>query len=130
MDLAALTKSFLIGGGWVDQDSKIVQYGVPVFSPEALVNVIEIIANQKVWYYRLDFGDDPVPTKTVALCRANTYGRSENPDEKEMAQKIQAVLKDGDESPSIKKALSCHLMAGNLLSYLNFTYQGQKSCNF
>lgn len=110
LHVAASTKSFLLGGAWVKQGGKVVKYGIPTPSPSKMGTVINIIANQSVWYYKSTF-NDPVHTKVVALCRANTYGRYEHPNEKEMAEKFQAVLKNGDDNQAVKQALMCHLMA-------------------
>ncbi|XP_015764906.1 PREDICTED: uncharacterized protein LOC107343829 [Acropora digitifera] len=71
--------------------------------------ILNIVVNQTIWYYLCSF-DDPVPTKVVSLCYANTYSRV-NDDEKEMAEAFQAILKDGGKDPIIKRALLCHLMA-------------------
>lgn len=111
LHVAAQTKSFLIGGSWVGQEDKVLKYGIPSPLPSQMTAVVEIIANQTKWYYETSFAD-PVPTRIVALCRANTFGTSENPDEKEMAEKIQAILKGDGENEFIEKALMCHLMAG------------------
>lgn len=113
--VAASTKSFLIGARWVsDVQAKVDQYGIPAPTPTKMKAILKIIANQKLWFYNCSF-DDPVPTKIVALCCANTYGRSVDPDEKEMAEMFQKILKDGDNNPIIKQALLCHLMAGKSL---------------
>ena len=109
--MAAKTKSFLLAALWVNAEQKVRQYGVPAPTPEKMTTILNIVVNQTIWYY-LCFFDDPVPTKVVSLCCANTYS-SIDEDEKEMAEAFQAILKDGDKNPIIKKALLCHLMAGN-----------------
>ena len=111
LHVAASTKSFLLAALWVEAEEKVRKYGVPAPTPEKMTAILNIVVNQTSWYYLCSF-DDPVPTKVVSLCCANTYG-SINEDEKEMAEAFQAILKDGDKNPVIKKALLCHLMAGN-----------------
>ncbi|XP_028390771.1 uncharacterized protein LOC114515663 isoform X2 [Dendronephthya gigantea] len=107
--LAAHTKSFLIGASWVELEDKVITYGIPAPTPNAAKVILEIIANQSEWYYTCEFIVSDVPTKVVALCSANTYGPPSN--EKEIAKKFQAVLKDGDKNAATKKALLCYLMA-------------------
>lgn len=109
MHVAASTKSFLIAAGWVNLEAGVVKYGIPAPTPSKMTAVIQIVANQTSWYYLCTF-NDPVPTKVVSLCRANTYSVSD--DEKAMAEAFQAILKDGNNDPVIKQALICHLMAG------------------
>ena len=110
MYVASSTKSFLIAAGWVETEPGVVKYGIPAPTPSKMTALIQIIANQTSWYYSCTF-NDPVPTKVVSLCRANTYSTS-NDDEKAMAEAFQAILKDGNNNPVIKQALICHLMAG------------------
>ena len=119
MHVAASTKSFLIAAGWVNLEPGVVKYGIPAPTPSKMTALIQIVANQTSWYYLCTF-NDPVPTKVVSLCRANTYSVS-NDDEKAMAEAFQAILKDGNNNPAIKKALICHLMAGedNVFSVLS-----------
>lgn len=115
--VAANTKSFLLAALWVEAEQKVEQkmeqkvrqYGVPAPTPKKMTAILNIVVNQTSWYYLCSFGD-PVPTKVVSLCCANTYS-SIDEDEKEMAEAFQAILKDGDKNPIIKKALLCHLMA-------------------
>ena len=109
MHVAASTKSFLIAAGWVNLEPGVVKYGIPAPTPSKMTALIQIVANQTSWYYLCTF-NDPVPTKVVSLCRANTYSVSD--DEKAMAEAFQAILKDGNNDPVIKQALICHLMAG------------------
>ena len=109
MHVAASTKSFLIAAGWMNLELGVVKYGIPAPTPSKMTAVIQIVANQTSWYYLCTF-NDPVPTKVVSLCRANTYSVSD--DEKAMAEAFQAILKDGNNDPVIKQALICHLMAG------------------
>ena len=109
MHVAASTKSFLIAAGWVNLEPGVVKYGIPAPAPSKMTALIQIVANQTSWYYLCTF-NDPVPTKVVSLCRANTYSVSD--DEKAMAEAFQAILKDGNNNPVIKQALICHLMAG------------------
>ena len=109
MHVASRTKSFLIAAGWVIQEPGVVKYGIPAPTPSKMTALIQIVANQTSWYYLCTF-NDPVPTKVVSLCRANTYSVSD--DEKAMAEAFQAILKDGNNDPVIKQALICHLMAG------------------
>ena len=109
MHVAASTKSFLIAAGWVNLEPGVVKYGIPAPTPSKMTALIQIVANQTSWYYLCTF-NDPVPTKVVSLCRANTYSVSD--DEKAMAEAFQAILKDGNNNPVIKQALICHLMAG------------------
>ena len=93
MHVAASTKSFLIAAGWVNLEAGVVKYGIPAPTPSKMTAVIQIVANQTSWYYLCTF-NDPVPTKVVSLCRANTYSVSD--DEKAMAEAFQAILKDGN----------------------------------
>ena len=109
MYVAASTKSFLIAAGWVNLEPGVVKYGITAPTPSKMTALIQIVANQTSWYYLCTF-NDPVPTKVVSLCRANTYSVSY--DEKAMAEAFQAILKDGNNDPVIKQALICHLMAG------------------
>ena len=108
--LAARTKSFLIGAAWIDLEDKVVKYGIQAPTPKAAGMILEIIVNQSEWFYNCKFKVAGVPTKVVTLCLANTRGPGSN--EREIAEKFQAVLKDGDENPAIKEALLCYLMAG------------------
>lgn len=109
--MAASTKSFLLAALWVNAEQKVCKYGVPAPTPQKMSAILNIVVNQTSWYYLCSFVD-PVPTKIVSLCSANTYSPI-NEDEKEMAEAFQAILKDGDKNPIIKEALLCHLMAGN-----------------
>ena len=111
LHVAASTKSFLLAALWADAKQKVRQYGVPAPTPQKMTAILNIVVNQTSWYYVCSFLD-PVPTKVVSLCYANTYSPG-NEDEKEMAKAFQAILKDGDKNPIIKEALLCHLMAGN-----------------
>ena len=110
MHVASRTKSFLIAAGWVIQEPGVVKYGIPAPTPSKMTALIQIVANQTSWYYLCTF-NDPVPTKVVSLCRANTYTTFDD-DERVMAEDFQAILKNGKNNPVIKKALICHLMAG------------------
>ncbi|XP_067039640.1 uncharacterized protein [Acropora muricata] len=107
--VAANTKSFLLAALWVNAEQKVRQYGVPAPTPQKMSAILNIVVNQTSWYYLCSF-DDPVPTKVISLCCANTYSPI-NEDEKEMAEAFQAILKNGDKNPIIKEALLCHLMA-------------------
>ena len=109
LHVAASTKSFLIAAGWVTPEDKVKKYGIPAPTPKKMKALIEIIVNQTSWYYLCTF-NDPVPTKVVSLCLANTYTVS--PEERAMAEAFQAILKDGNNNPVIKQALICYLMAG------------------
>ena len=111
LHVAASTKSFLLAALWVEAEEEVCKYGVPAPTPQKMTAILNIVVNQKNWYYVCSFLD-PVPTKVVSLCYANTFSRVSD-DEKEMAEAFQAILKDGDKDPIIKKALLCHLMAGN-----------------
>ena len=111
LHVAANTKSFLIAAGWVTPEEKVAKYGIPAPTPEKMRAVIEIIVNQTSWYYLCAF-NDPVPTKVVSLCLANSYAGTVSSEEEAMAEAFQAVLKDGADKPAIKQALICYLMAG------------------
>ena len=110
-EVAASTKSFLLAALWADAKQKVRQCGVPARTPQKMTAILNIVVNQTGWYYVCSFFD-PVPTKVVSLCCANTYNPV-NEDEKEIVEAFQAILKDGDKNPIIKEALLCHLMAGN-----------------
>ena len=107
--VAANTKSFLIAAGWVTPEKDVEKYGIPAPTPEKMRALIEIIVNQTSWYYLCAF-NDPVPTKVVSLCLANTF--SVSPEEEAMAKAFRAILKNGADKPAIKQALICYLMAG------------------
>ena len=109
LNVAANTKSFLIAAGWVTPEEKVAKYGIPAPTPEKMRALIEIIVNQTSWYYLCAF-NDPVPTKVVSLCLANTF--SVSPEEEAMAKAFRAILKNGADKPAIKQALICYLMAG------------------
>lgn len=111
LHVAASTKSFLISAQWVLCEEKVNKYGVPAPAPEKMRAILDIIVNQTSWYYSCTF-DEPVPTKVVTLCLANTYSASVSDDEKVMAEAFQAILKNGADDPVMKQALLCHLMAG------------------
>ena len=111
LHVAASTKSFLIAAGWVTPEDKVKKYGIPAPTPTKMKALIEIIVNQTSWYYLCTF-NDPVPTKVVSLCRSNTYTDTVSPEERDMAEAFQAILKDGNNNPVIKQALICYLMAG------------------
>lgn len=108
LHVASTTKSFLIAAGWVGLEPLVVKYGIPAPTPAKMTAILQIVANQTSWYYLCTF-NDPVPTKVVSLCLANTYTVSD--DEKAMAEAFQAILKDDNNNPVIKQALICHLMA-------------------
>ena len=112
--VAAATKSFFIAASWVNPEALVQRYGIPAPTPSKMIALLQIIANQTNWYYSCYF-HSPVPTKVVSLCLANTYSRSVHvsPDEREMAEAFQAILKnEAGPNPVIKQALLCHLMAG------------------
>ncbi|XP_068734039.1 uncharacterized protein [Montipora capricornis] len=109
--VATNTKSFLLAALWVDAKEIVRRYGVPAPTPKKMRAILNIVVNQTSWYYMCSFVD-PVPTKVVSLCCANTYaGSSVSEDEKKMAEAFEAILKDGAKNPIIKEALLCHLMA-------------------
>ena len=112
-DFDVATPVFPIGVQWGPQLGETVkQYGILALTPTELTAILKIIANQKVWYYKSSFGT-PVPTKIVTLCKANTYGDNVHPVEREMAEKIEKILKYAwYNNPVVEKALTCHLMAG------------------
>ena len=109
LHVAANTKSFLIAAGWVTPEALVEKYGIPAPTPKKMRALIEIMVNQTSWYYLCAF-DDPVPTKVVSLCLANTFSVSSA--EEAMAKAFRAILKDGADKPAIKQALICYLMAG------------------
>ncbi|XP_068757795.1 uncharacterized protein [Montipora capricornis] len=109
--VATNTKSFLLAALWVDAKEIVRLYGVPAPTPKKMRAILNIVVNQTSWYYLCSFVD-PVPTKVVSLCSANTYtGSSVSEDEKKIAEAFEAILKDGAEDRCVKEALLCHLMA-------------------
>ena len=112
MYAAAHTKSFLIAAHWAPPEVNVIQYGVPAFTPRKMRAILDIIRNQTSWYYSCSF-NDPVPTKIVSLCLANTFPLfGVSPGEVAMANAFEAILKYGANNPVIRQALLCHLMAG------------------
>ncbi|XP_068734364.1 uncharacterized protein [Montipora capricornis] len=110
LEVAATTGSFLLAALWVeDAEEKVRRYGVPAPTPKKMRAILNIVVNQTSWYCSCSLVD-PVPTKVVSHCCANTYS-SVSEDERKMAEAFQAVLKDGAENPSVKEVLLCHLMA-------------------
>ena len=112
MYVAAHTKSFLIAAYWVPLKEKVIQYGVPAPTPRKMRAILDIMRNQTSWYYSCSF-NDPVPTKIVSLCLANTYESFRvSQVEIKMAKAFEAILKYGANNPVMRQALLCHLMAG------------------
>jgi len=125
LEVAANTKSFLIAAGWVTPEEKVAKYGIQAPTPTKMRALIKIMVNQTNWYYLCAF-DDPVPTKVVSLCLSNTYTVS--PEEKDMAEAFQAILKDGADKPVIKQALICYLMAGQDIICIILSFECYFDC--
>ena len=115
--MAAQTKSLLIAAYWVPLKTDI-HHGLPALTPRKMRGLLDIIVNQTgSWYYSCYF-NDPVPTKVVSLCLANTFpcfGVSQG--EIAMANAFKAILKYGANRPVIRQVLHCHLMAGEDIQF-------------
>jgi len=104
--IAASTKSVLLTPEWSDvQDKLPLQYGLVIPSPEALYKVIQIIKNQKVWFYELDIDDS---AKVYTLTSANTKGDITT-SEKEIVEGFRSLLKFGNKR--YFKVLQLHFLA-------------------
>ncbi|XP_013391222.1 uncharacterized protein LOC106159475 [Lingula anatina] len=114
MHLAANTKSLLIAANWCPQvEEKVTTYGIPARSPDNLENIIRIVLNQRDWFYRVGYTDHKgVQVKIYGLTSANTFAKYlKTREEGQIAQKIQNVLKDGDDNEEVKHKLLLHLLA-------------------
>lgn len=109
MEVASITKSFLIAAGWVDPKPIDEEHVILAPTPSKMTAILQIVANQTSWYYSCSF-DKPVSTKVVSLFPANTYLESE--DQKAMADSFKKILKYNARSQATKQALICHLMTG------------------
>lgn len=106
LHIAANTKTALLFPQWSDvQEEKARHYGFGIFSPKALYKVIQIIKNQKVWFYELRIDDSAT---VYSLTSANSNGNVEQ-SEKEMVEGFRQSLKHGKKK--YFKALQLHFLA-------------------
>jgi hypothetical protein len=105
MQIAANTKSALLVPEWSDTQEVNPKYGVRVPSPKALIKVLEIIKNQKEWFYELDINEN---AKVYSLTSANSLGNVPQT-EREIVEGFRATLKDG--AKKYFKVLQLHFLA-------------------
>ncbi|MFB2515531.1 phosphoribosyltransferase [Lysinibacillus sp. OTC-L20] len=103
--ITASTKSALIVPKWSDTQEIDKKYGVRVPSPQSLIKVLEIIKNQKEWFYELDIDEN---AKVYALTSANSKG-SITQSEKEIVEGFRDALKNGKKK--YFKVLQLHFLA-------------------
>lgn len=107
LQLAASNKLFYIVPAWCNTYDQLPRkYGIKVRDPKALYKLINIIENQKSWYYRAEIDDK---TTVLSLTSANTKGSHSN-EELEMINNFRAYLKEGDSKHQM--TLLCHFLAG------------------
>ncbi|MHC8968766.1 phosphoribosyltransferase [Priestia aryabhattai] len=106
LKMASSTKSVLLTPQWSDiQEDLAVRYGLGIPSPKALYKVVQIIKNQKVWFYELDVDEK---TKIYSLTSANTKG-DVTKTEKEIVEGFRNSLKHGKKK--YFKVLQLHFLA-------------------
>lgn len=104
--IAASTKTAILTPEWSDvQDELPSKYGLVIPSPKALYKVIQIIKNQKVWFYELDINEN---AKVYSLTSANTKG-DVTKSEKEIVDGFRSLLKFGNKH--YFKVLQLHFLA-------------------
>lgn len=103
--IAASTKSALLVPEWSDTQEVDPKYGLRVPTPKALIKVLEIIKNQKSWFYELDIDEN---AKVYSLTSANSYG-GVRPSEREIVEGFRATLKEG--AKKYFKVIQLHFLA-------------------
>jgi hypothetical protein len=103
--ITASTKSALLVPEWSDTQEIDLKYGVRVPSPQALIKVLEIIKNQKVWFYELDINEN---AKVYSLTSANSKG-DVTKTEREIVDGFRETLKNGKKK--YFKVLQLHFLA-------------------
>jgi hypothetical protein len=104
--IASSTKSVLLTPEWAEKQDKLPQkYGLRIPTPKALYKVIQIIKNQKVWFFELDVDEN---TKVYSLTSANSKGDIGKP-EKEIVDGFRNFLKKGNKK--YYKVLQLHFLA-------------------
>lgn len=105
LHIASSTKSALLIPVWSYIQDIPEKYGLSVPSAEALYKVIQVIKNQKVWFYELDIDEH---AKVYSLTSANSKGNvSES--EREIVEGFRNSLKHGKKR--YFKVLQLHFLA-------------------
>ncbi|MBU8768769.1 phosphoribosyltransferase [Cytobacillus oceanisediminis] len=103
--ITASTKSALLVPEWSDTQEIDVKYGVRVPTPKALIKILQIIKNQKEWFYELDIDEN---AKLYSLTSANSKG-DVTKSEREIVDGFRATLKNGRKK--YFKVLQLHFLA-------------------
>ncbi|NMM70148.1 phosphoribosyltransferase, partial [Bacillus clausii] len=92
MHLASSLKIALLNPLWCDSKSdKALYYGIHIPNTRSLLKVIQIINNQKSWFYELNVGEN---AKVYSLTSANSFNVGQS--EKEMVEGFRSLLKKGN----------------------------------
>ncbi|MGN4447238.1 phosphoribosyltransferase [Bacillus cereus group sp. MYBK79-1] len=106
LKIAASTKTALLTPKWSDiQDEKAVKYGIEIPTIKALHKVIQIIKNQKVWFYKVNIDENAT---VYSLTSANSKGNVPQT-EKEIVDGFRNLLKHGNKK--YFKVLQLHFLA-------------------
>ncbi|MGR9593660.1 phosphoribosyltransferase [Bacillus thuringiensis] len=106
LKIAASTKTAFLTPKWSDvQDEKAVKYGIEIPTIKALHKVIQIIKNQKVWFYKVNIDENAT---VYSLTSANTKGNVPQT-EKEIVDGFRNLLKHGNKK--YFKVLQLHFLA-------------------
>ncbi|GAE36468.1 phosphoribosyltransferase [Halalkalibacter akibai] len=106
MRMAASTKTVLLTPKWSDvKDPGPIKYGLGIPTPKTLYKVIQIIKNQKVWFYHLDLNDR---STVYSLTSANSRGDISK-SEREIVDGFRDSLKKGNRK--YFKVLQLHFLA-------------------
>ena len=106
--LAVNTRSLYIVPTWLPLEEKPQKYGVHVDTVKQLYKFILTLNNQNVWYSKLTV-DDKTTCYSLMDARYGYYAKT--PEEKEMMQHFQELLKEG-KSRNYYKILLYHFLAG------------------
>ncbi|WP_317311332.1 phosphoribosyltransferase [Clostridium thermobutyricum] len=105
--LAAQNKFFFILPMWCKKkEEKADKYGFKITKISGLKLLIDIVENQKSWFYRLEVDDK---TTVLALTNANTKNRNQSKEEIEIVEQFRKVLKEGNKL--YYNVLLCHFLA-------------------
>lgn len=106
MYMASTNKLLYVRPGWCkDFDVNVEKYGVLIRSLEKFKELLEVIDNQKSWYYRLDLDEK---TTILSLTNAGTYG-SHSSEELVMIEGFRDYLKNGKKD--MQSILLLHFLA-------------------
>ncbi len=108
MHYAATYNLILINPLWViNPDKEALKYGIPMRTPKDIIKLLNIIVNQKTWFYKLKLDEK---TTVLSLTSANTFGYSHSDEEKEIINGFYRVLKENDKK--YFNVLLYHFLAG------------------